>query len=293
MAVTTKVKRLANSRHRKRRRMTAKQIKFFGTARQKAALRRRKTNPKRRKVQVSRKTRRRRTRRTNPALVVTLGSLNPIRRSTMVRRRRKVKNVRRRRVARNPRRYARRRRRNATRVVFVAPKRRNRRRHYAKNPRRRVSHRRRNPGLLGHPFTSKDSLKLIGGGLVGVAATKFIPTLIPTSITGSFGSTTFGRVIISAVAAVASGWGAGKLDPEFGNGVMFGGLMQVASVALNAFLPGFTVGGVPIGLGDLMPGQFVVPQNPIRAAIPAPAPATPTNARVTMNGLARAFGTAF
>ena len=66
--------------------------------------------------------------------------------------------------------------------------------------------------------------------------------------------------------------------------------MQTGSMVLNAVLPNFRVGGVPLalsGLGDLVPGRFPVPQNPLR--IPAPAPA---QARVTMNGLARAYGVA-
>jgi len=72
--------------------------------------------------------------------------------------------------------------------------------------------------------------------------------------------------------------------------------MQTASVALNAFLPSIYQ-QLGIGLGDLLPGQFAVPQNPIRAAIPPPAPpvqpASGGQARVTMNGLARAYGNAF
>ena len=219
------------------------------------------------------------------------------------RRRRRTSNARRvtvhhrrRRRARasNPRHY-RRRRRNPTRIVVVG--RRRNRRHYSRRrntrhySRRRHNRRRRNPTLMGQSITSKGGLKLIGGGVVGVTAAKFIPSLIPASLTMGIASSGIGRVLITGISAVLAGWAAGKMDREFGEGVLFGGLMQTASVALNAFVPGLTIGGVPIGLSDLMPGSFVVPQNPIRAAIPPPAP--PANARVTMNGLARAFGTAY
>jgi hypothetical protein len=70
-------------------------------------------------------------------------------------------------------------------------------------------------------------------------------------------------------------------------------------VGLNAFLPS-VYSSLGIGLGDLLPGSFAVPQNPIRAgmqqrriAAPAPAAAQGGQARVTMSGLARAYGSAF
>lgn len=218
------------------------------------------------------------------------------RRAANTRRRRTV-TVRRRRRASNPtraRRHVRRRRRNPTRIVVIRPRRNRRRVSYrrrrANGHRRRVYRHRRNPAVFGHSITSKSGLKLIGGGVIGVTAAKFIPTMIPAQLTMGMGSTGIGRVILTGAAAVFAGWAAGKMDTQFGEGVLFGGLMQTASVALNVFLPGFSIGGVPIGMGDLMPGQFVVPQNPIRAAIPPP---PPTNARMTMNGLARSFGTAF
>jgi hypothetical protein len=214
---------------------------------------------------------------------------------TRRRRRTTARNSRRRRVARNPRRYTRRRRRAAN-PVF----RRRRRRRAVANPRRRRRYSvvrrnrrrrsRRNPSLFGHSITSTQGIKLIGGGIAGVIASKFIPTMLPVSMLGSLGSSAIGRVVITGISAVAAGWAAGKVDPLFGEGVLFGGLMQTVSVAFNAFLPSL-YSSLGVGLGDLLPGQFVVPQNPIRAAIPPPAP--PANARVTMNGLARAYGAAF
>jgi len=140
------------------------------------------------------------------------------------------------------------------------------------------------------PLTGKNALQLVGGGLVGVAAAKFLPTLLPPN---QFTSNNLGRVVVTGISAFAAGWLAGRVSPTFGGAVLFGGLMQTGSVALNTLLPNFTIGGVPIGLngmGELMPGQFAVPQNPLR--LPPP-PAPPTNARIGVNGLARAYGSAF
>jgi len=293
-------RRKKNARRHNKRRMSVKQIKIFGTKRQKAALKR-SLSAKRAHNRRGAKRHARHTRRrvSNPApIVLTLGATNPKkRRNTTVaakrkhHRRRTAVHHKRRRVAHNPKRrrvYHRRRthnkRRRNTRVVVVSP-RHNRRRH------------KRNPSLFGHSLTSKDTLKLIGGGLVGVAAAKFIPTVLPTSVLGSVATSTIGKVLITGVSAVAAGFLAAKLDKDFGSGVLFGGLMQTASVGLNAFMPSFSIGGVPIalsGMGDLLPGQYAVPQNPIRAAIPPPAPpAPPPGARITMNGLSRAYGVAY
>jgi hypothetical protein len=167
------------------------------------------------------------------------------------------------------------------------------RRRRRSNPvRRRRSVRRtarRNPMIFGNSITSRKGLTLIGGGIAGVVAAKFIPSMLPANLIGGLGGSNIGRTLITGASAVLAGYAAGRVDREFGEGVMFGGLMQTASVAFNAFLPGL-YSSLGIGLGDLMPGGYPVPQNPIRAGI---APPPPANARVTMNGLARAYGAAY
>lgn len=207
----------------------------------------------------------------------------------MARRKRRVvraSNPRRRKTVRR-RRVVRRRR-----AVAVAANPRRRRRYARRNP-RRVTRRRRNPDVFGARPLSGGGIKLIAGGLVGVAAAKFLPRLIPSSITATMGN--FGGVVATGVSAYVASIAAGKfLGPQMGQAVLFGGLMQTGSVILNMVLPGFAVAGVPLalggGLGELMPGSFVVPQNPLR--LPAPM-AAPANARVNLNGLSRAFGPAF
>ena len=306
MAVERRIVRVANGRGRgkfrlrtnrrrknaaKRRKLSPKQIRIFGTPQQKAALKRKRTANRTKSSSGNRRSRNSRPkvkviyrykanprkkaarrRRSNPALVVTLGSINPKRRTSTVARRRtrRAKNSRRRRRSTNPvrhRRVARRRR-----VVHAAAPRRRRR---TANPHRRrrigVAHRRRrsmnrrhhrNPAIFGRSG-GKDLMKMIGGGMVGVTVTKMIPGLIPASITSTLGSGSIMAVLVSIASAWVAGFLAAKVDKEFGDAVMFGGLMQAGSVALNAFLP--SVGGT-FSLGDLVDGNYVVPQNPIRAA---------------------------
>ena len=297
MATVTRVRRVANPRRKKnaarRRKLTPKQIKHFGTKRQKAALKakrreaslkgkrkrvkRVKPNPVRRRVAAKRKPARNPARKTkkaanrkrslNPALVLTLGAINPQKRSKSVAKKHK-KSVKRAKKSANPRRTKK--RKNPTRVVVYKTK--------------AVKHRRRrNPIDLFGQKTTAGLTKVIAAGLVGVAAAKFLPTLLPAG----FVSSNITRTIATAVAAWLSGFAAAKVtDKNIGDAVMFGGFMQTASVALNAFLPSI---GRQVGLGELMPGRFPVPQNPLMIPGPVAAP----NARIGVSGLNRSFGSAF
>jgi hypothetical protein len=315
MAQVVKIRRLANPRRRNagrrvgRRKMTAKQIKHFGTRRQKAALKaararkrrkpaahRRRTNPvtrivrktvhvyrNKRKAAKRRNVAHRRRRTSNPApVVLTLGAVNPQhKRRSMAQRKRRRTSAKR----RNPS------RRRRTRIVVSAPHRRRnstysrRRRVGRRNPRRHS--RRRNPSLFGSPVGSVSTVKMVVGGLVGVAAAKFIPTMLPSSIV----SGTITRVIATGASAFVASFVARKvgLSEQIAGAVLFGGLMQTASVAMNALLPASIATRLALsGLGDLVPGQFVVPQNPLRL----PPAAIPTTARTTISGLDRAYGRA-
>jgi len=194
-------------------------------------------------------------------------------------------NRRRKATARNPRRrvvrrsvarkVTRRRRRNP---VAVAPVRRRRnsrrvtRRHVARR-RRNGSMRRRNPALFGRSG-GKDLLYMIGGGLLGVAATKYLPTLLPSSITAGLGGGPIMSVLLTGAGAFAASFLASKVDKTLGEAVLFGGLMQTGSAALTAFAPPSIADRLALsGVGDIIPGNYVVPQNPIRSAVvqmPAP-----------------------
>lgn len=118
----------------------------------------------------------------------------------------------------------------------------------------------------------RDMLKAGVGILVGVTATKLIPKYIPASIASSIGSGSIMAIAISGVSAWLTGFIVGKWDAKVGEYAMYGGIAQTISVALNAFLPQV---GSTFSLGDLVNGNFVVPQNPIRAGMMGMAPSAP------------------
>jgi hypothetical protein len=142
--------------------------------------------------------------------------------------------------------------------------------------RRRVNRRsyRRNPAIFGQSGP-KSLIKMAGGVLAGVAVTKMIPGWVPASIASSIPSGGVMAVIVSAASAFITGFALSKLDEQFGQAAYLGGFAQTISVAMNAFLPSSISG--TFSLGDLVNGNFVVPQNPLRGmgsgtmAVSAPA----------------------
>ena len=304
MAVFTRIRKVANPHRRKvsvkKRRVKLtrnasgqfvrrKKAKRKATAKRKP-VRRAKRNPVRRRRAVKavrrkvvrRKPARKARKRRNPALLVTLGAVNP-------QPKRKVKVARRKKAKRNPARR-RRSRKNATRIVVVAPRRRSVRRR--SNPkRRRVSHRRharRNPSVFGSRLGSGQTLSMVAGVLVGVTAAKVIPGMLPAQLTAS----PILRLIATGASAYVASLLSGKVfSGQFSDAVFLGGLAQTGSVALNTFVP--SIGARVVlngGMGDLVPGTFPVPQNPIKGYVP---PAPPTTVRTSMNGIARAFNPGF
>jgi hypothetical protein len=218
--------------------LTAKQVKFFGTKAQRAALKRKKVSPGRRRVAK------------NSSSVPAVAA-------------------------------PRKKRRKRPAVVGVMPHRKR-----AKNP--------GGASLFGSSLTSKNGLMIIGGGFTGLIVAKTLPSLLPSS---SIGSSSTGKFVLALASAWAGAWAGRKfVSSSFGDGVLFGGMIQAGSIALDAFLPA-VYSSLGIGLGDLMPGKFPVPQNPIRAALASKqiaAPVAPgSTPRVAMSGLTRAFGSAF
>jgi hypothetical protein len=128
---------------------------------------------------------------------------------------------------------------------------------------------------------------MVGGGLVGVAATKYLPTLLPTSITAGLGGGAIMSVLMTGAGAFVAGWLAGKVSSEFGQAVLFGGLMQTGSAALNAFAPPSIAGRLALsGVGDIVPtGPFTVPNNQFKTlAMPAPINAGVSGFRTAFGG---------
>lgn len=263
------VVKVANPRSRARKRssrprkLSRKQVLAgFGGKRRKAAAKSGSRSSSRRKAAPA-KRKRSTTRKSNPpSLMLTLGAVNP-KRSSMARKRKTTRRRRRKNATRSVTRHysvTRRRRSNPT-----------RRRTRRATSRRVTRRRRRNP-------SASSTAKQVLAGLVGVAATKFLPTALPV---GQIGASNIGRVGLSVVAAMVSGWVAGKItkDRDIEEFVRFGGFMQAASVGLNVFVPAL---GRQLSLAGLAPSQnFYAPQNMM--AMPAPA------APVAQSGISRAW----
>jgi hypothetical protein len=176
------------------------------------------------------------------------------------RRSRKVNSHRRRRVNR--------RRRNP--MAVTHRRRRYTRRRRSSNPSRRTRrvNRRRNP--MG--MSSGDMMVKLVGGIAGMAITKFLPTLVPASITGA---NSFMGVIVTAAGAFAAGMLTEKMaGNRWGQAVLVGGLIQTGSTALNTLAPSLASSLGVSGLGDIIPTQpFPVPNNQLRPVlVAAPAP---------------------
>lgn len=257
MATVAKRRTLVNPgrrrRNRGKRKMTAKQIRFFGTKRQRAALRssgkrkRRRRNPSLFKRAsravgslVGTRKRRRRRKSSNVGEIITIGlsGANPgtrKRRSTRVAKRRK------RRVSR-ARPVRRRRRRN---VAVVNPRRR-RRRNYGVRRRRRTNYgirrrrgHRRNPGMLSGRFGQ------VAGVIGGATVTGFIcNTLVPVGLrTGIVG------YLSTAAVAMLQGTVAGKFlkSSKLGADMTLGGFVYLGLKIANDLVPSLAAAS-PIGL---------------------------------------------
>ena len=115
---------------------------------------------------------------------------------------------------------------------------------------------------------------MAGGVLVGVYVAKKLPSLVPASITSMAGGSPVMGAVITGAAAFAAGYLARmvKLPETFSDAVMLGGLSLAASQLLN-LVPGMNQFALS-GMGDIVPGWYPVPQNPVtsRAPIPISAP---------------------
>lgn len=171
---------------------------------------------------------------------------------------RKRKTNKRRRVASNTKRRVTRRRRSnpVRRVVYMKAKKRN-------SSRRRS---RRNPvSLFGSSMSTVQVAKVLGSGLLGVAATKAVLPMLPAAFTGSV----LTRLVSGVVVAGALGYAGSKfISSDVGSGLLFGGLMQAVSEGLNSVIPPLPVIGTiglsgRRGVGDFVPAKFTIPENPV------------------------------
>lgn len=129
--------------------------------------------------------------------------------------------------------------------------------------------------------------KAVIAGMAGMAVAKFLPTVIP----GNLVQGNIMRVVATGASAfVAQALAkAVKMDASISDAVLFGGLIQTGSVALNSFLPGLAGS---LGLSGIMDGNWTIPENPLKQ-LPLPPAPTEAGSRIALSGLQRAYGTAF
>ncbi len=280
MATISKVRRLVNP-GRKKRKLSALQKLFFGSKRQRAAVknkgkrkrttlghkvvRRRKRNvgsiitvwPKAKSNPGKRYVRRKKSNRGKKVIIVNSGEKMATRKRRVHRRRRVVATVTRRRrrnygtkVGRSWSAYAKRsgRKRNPGRRRVVNYRR--RRSNPGRRHVRRVHHR-RNPGML--TGTAGRVLGVIGGVAVTKLLCGFLPAGMSTGILG-YGAT--------AAIAVLQGKLVGKFSKStaLGNDMLVGGLAYLTAKILNDIFP--SIGGYTgiSGMGLIGPSSFYTPQ---------------------------------
>lgn len=271
MAVAAKTRVVVNSprrarRNRRRRNLTPKQIKFFGTPAQKAALRRQRANSrthrkrstgapfsrKRRKARANHRPRTRSQARRNPGDILSLVLGNPggkRKRGSMARSRRKSSGRR----TRSRSNYPRRRRRSNP---FRAHR---RRRHfnYGHRRRRRSNRRmnyRRNPAQIG---LKQGVVFLVAGG-AGFIGSKLITQIaMGANNTGVAGY--LGNGVATAVLAFAAHMLRGVVGTNAAPAVLAGGVLQVLwRIATDNTSLGSILSSS--GMGDYQMQAFVTPQ---------------------------------
>lgn len=106
--------------------------------------------------------------------------------------------------------------------------------------------------------------------LVGVAATKYIPSVLPTSVTSMLPLGSFTGVLITGASAFIAGWAAQKFMPgAFAQGVVLGGVALTVSQLLNMIAPPAISGPLALsGVGDIVSTQgFTVPNRSVMPMI--------------------------
>lgn len=119
-------------------------------------------------------------------------------------------------------------------------------------------------------MTSGDMMTTVVGGLIGMAAVKFLPTLVPASMMSALPSSPFVTILVTGAGAFLAGFIAQKVAPKWGRAVLVGGLIQTGSVALNALAPGIASSLALSGFGDIIPTMpFPVPNNQMKPMLVA------------------------
>jgi len=261
----------------KRHNLSAKQIKYFGTSAQKAALKRsraaKRSNASRKATTVRHKrhTRRRAAKRRNIGEILSLTLGNPPRKARKARRKNAARKMKGATMAATRKRRSRRRAPNSggtrrrTRRRAASTRRHSRRSTYRMNagPRRRRRNtrhhatrrrntRRRNPGMGGFGAEIMDTLWMIGGAVGTQMLTQAVLQGNNVSWMGYAGN---------LVAGFALSFGVGKAFkmPAAGKAIFKGAILQVVLRVLRDQTP-FGQYTSSIGMGDYLASNWVTPQ---------------------------------
>ncbi len=123
---------------------------------------------------------------------------------------------------------------------------------------------------MGGIIPNKQLIEIGAGVLVGIAATKYLPTLIPASVTGMIPQSSFSVPLVTAVGAAAATFLAHKFLPMgVATGVAAGGAALTISRLLDAFAPPSIATQLSLaGVGDIVNTQgFLVPDRVMRAPV--------------------------
>ena len=149
-------------------------------------------------------------------------------------------------------------------------------------------HRSHNPFAKSISLSKPTDMVIAGlGVLVGVTATKTVIGFLPDF----FKQNTLYATLGAFVAAGLEWWLFSMVNAEFGAAAGLGGIAQAGSIALTNYFP--SVGGrIALsgrrGVGDFVSGSFTVPQNPVLDA----ATGMPPKQVMTVGAYSRPYGVA-
>lgn len=259
--------RLKARKNKPRRHMTDKQIRHFGTKRQRAALKARRSHSARRAVANPRRApqrhraaahRRRTAERSNPGEILSLTLGNPAKRRKHVAATKRNKR-RHHATASNPRRRHNRRRHNP--VMHNR-----RRRHNVRHHRRSI---RRNPGGLNMPSLVTDGLFVVGGLVGSRLLTQMVLGTNNIGVMGYVGNAAAGAALATVAHMMTK-------NPRVTGAIVTGTAAGIVARLLQDYTPlgtyltqagfGDYAGGGAHGVGLYLPSNAVVPQRYVDAA---------------------------
>lgn len=150
---------------------------------------------------------------------------------------------------------------------------------------RRNTHRARSRNPFGQSTTT--IVETGFGVILGVSGSKLIPRQYPAQWTSSPTMSILSTGITAGILA----WAAAKfIRGPIATGVLMGGAAQTLNVAINAFAPPSIGQYVTLGgMGDFVNGGFPLPQGPVRMPLAASPYEAPNGSQVNVGAFGRAW----